>query len=125
MLQHSLEQVNVQLRKRKQRQLRLLLRAFLPTNKKHRVFQVDGESMLPIPDGAWIVCEYLEDWTRLKDGDRYVIVTEQDGVTFKIGYKRHPQEQKILLCSANPIYPPFEVDFEQVREVWKYRLCIS
>jgi transcriptional regulator with XRE-family HTH domain len=98
---------------------------FLPTNKKHRVFQVDGDSMLPIPDGAWIVCEYVEDWTRLKDGDRYVIVTEQDGVTFKIGYKRHPQEQKILLCSANPIYPPFEVDFEQVREVWKYRLCIS
>ncbi len=37
---------------------------FLPTNKKHRVFQVDGDSMLPIPDGAWIVCEYLEDWTR-------------------------------------------------------------
>jgi transcriptional regulator with XRE-family HTH domain len=70
---------------------------FLPTNKKHRVFQVDGDSMLPIPDGAWIVCEYVEDWTRLKDGDRYVIVTEQDGVTFKIGYKRHPQEQKILL----------------------------
>jgi transcriptional regulator with XRE-family HTH domain len=98
---------------------------FLPTNKKHRVFQVDGDSMLPIPDGAWIVCEYLEDWTSLKDGDRYVIVTEQDGVTFKIGYKLHPQEQKILLCSANPIYPPFEVDFEQVREVWKYRLCIS
>jgi transcriptional regulator with XRE-family HTH domain len=97
---------------------------FLPTNKKHRVFQVDGDSMLPIPDGAWIVCEYVEDWTRLKDGERYVIVTEQDGVTFKIGYKRHPQQQ-ILLCSANPIYPPFEVDFEQVREVWKYRLCIS
>ena len=98
---------------------------FLPTNKKHRVFQVDGDSMLPIPDGAWIVCEYLEDWTSLKDGDRYVIVTEQDGVTFKIGYKRHQGQQKILLCSANPIYPPFEVDFEQVREVWKYRLCIS
>jgi len=97
---------------------------FLPSNKKHRVFQVDGDSMLPIPDGAWIVCEYVEDWTRLKDGERYVIVTEQDGVTFKIGYKRHPQQQ-ILLCSANPIYPPFEVDFEQVREVWKYRLCIS
>jgi len=97
---------------------------FLPSNKKYRVFQVDGDSMLPIADGAWIVCEYVEDWTRLKDGDRYVIVTEQDGVTFKIGYKRHPQQQ-ILLCSANPIYPPFEVDFEQVREVWKYRLCIS
>jgi transcriptional regulator with XRE-family HTH domain len=98
---------------------------FLPTNKKHRVFQVDGDSMLPIPDGAWIVCEYVEDWTRLKDGDRYVIVTEQDGVTFKLAYNRIQPDQKLLLCSANPIYPPFEVEVTQVREVWKYRLCIS
>jgi phage repressor protein C with HTH and peptisase S24 domain len=98
---------------------------FLPTNKKHRVFQVDGDSMLPIPDGAWIVCEYVEDWTRLKDGERYVIVTEQDGVTFKLAYNRIQPDQKLLLCSANPIYPPFEVEVMQVREVWKYRLCIS
>lgn len=98
---------------------------FLPTNKKHRVFQVDGDSMLPIPDSAWIVCEYVEDWTRLKDGERYVIVTEQDGVTFKLAYNRIKANQKLLLCSANPIYPPFEVEVTQVREVWKYRLCIS
>jgi transcriptional regulator with XRE-family HTH domain len=98
---------------------------FLPSNKKHRVFQVDGDSMLPIPDGAWIVCEYVEDWTRLKDGERYVIVTEQDGVTFKLAYNRIKANQKLLLCSANPIYSPFEVEVTQVREVWKYRLCIS
>ena len=98
---------------------------FLPTNKKHRVFQVDGDSMLPIPDGAWIVCEYVEDWTRLKDGERYVIVTEQDGVTFKLAYNRIQAEQKLLLCSANPIYAPFDVGVMQVREVWQYRLCIS
>ncbi len=81
--------------------------------------------MLPIPDGAWIVCEYLEDWTRLKDGERYVIVTEQDGVTFKLAYNRIQSNQNLLLCSANPIYPPFEVEVTQVREVWKYCLCIS
>jgi len=97
---------------------------FLPTDKKHRVFQVDGDSMLPIPDGAWIVCEYVDDWMAIKDGERYVIVTEQDGVTFKIAYNRIKAEQKLLLCSANPIYVPFEVDIEQVREVWKYRLSI-
>lgn len=97
---------------------------FLPMDKKHRVFQVDGDSMLPIPDGAWIVCEYMEDWTAIKDGERYVIVTEQDGVTFKIVYNRIREEQKLLLCSANPIYAPFEVEVEQVREVWKYRLAM-
>lgn len=98
---------------------------FLPMDKKHRVFQVDGDSMLPIPDGAWIVCEYMEDWTAIKDGERYVIVTEQDGVTFKIAYNRIKDEQKLLLCSANPIYVPFEVEAEQIREVWKYRLAMS
>ncbi len=98
---------------------------FLPRDKKHRVFQVDGDSMLPVPDGAWIVCEYLEDWTAIKDGERYVIVTEQDGVTFKIVYNKIMEEQKLLLCSANPIYAPFEVEAVQIREVWKYRLAMS
>lgn len=98
---------------------------FLPMDKKHRVFQVDGDSMLPIPDGAWIVCEYVDDWTVIKDGERYVVVTEQDGVTFKIAYNRIKEDQKLLLCSANPIYAPFEVEVEQVREVWKYRLAIN
>lgn len=98
---------------------------FLPMDKKHRVFQVDGDSMLPIPDGAWIVCEYMDDWTAIKDGERYVIVTEQDGVTFKIAYNRLKTEQKLLLCSANPIYPPFEVEAGQIREIWKYRLAMS
>lgn len=97
---------------------------FLPMDKKHRVFQVDGDSMLPIPDGAWIVCEYMDDWTVIKDGERYVVVTEQDGVTFKIAYNRIKIEQKLLLCSANPIYVPFEVEIEQVREVWRYRLAM-
>ncbi|MBN7812141.1 helix-turn-helix domain-containing protein [Algoriphagus sp. H41] len=98
---------------------------FLPGDRKHRVFQVDGDSMLPIADGAWIVCEYMEDWTQMRDGERYVVVTEQEGVTFKIAYNRISASQKLLLCSANPIYAPFEVGVEQIREVWKYRLAMS
>ena len=97
---------------------------FLPTDKKHRVFQVDGDSMLPIPDGAWIVCEYVDDWMAIKDGDRYVIVTEQDGVTFKIAYNQIKEKERLLLCSSNPIYKPFYVNISEVRELWKYRLVI-
>ncbi len=97
---------------------------FLPTDKKHRVFQVDGDSMLPIPEGAWIVCEYVDDWTRVKDGEKYVVVTEQDGVTFKIVYNQIKEKENLLLCSANPIYRPFEVSINDVREIWKYRLMM-
>ena len=82
---------------------------FLPQDKKYRVFQVDGDSMEPIPDGAWIICEYIDDWTGIRDGDKYVIVTEQDGVTFKLTYNQLSNKKQLLLCSSNPLYPPFEV----------------
>jgi transcriptional regulator with XRE-family HTH domain len=97
---------------------------FLPVDKKHRVFQVDGDSMLPIPNGAWIVCEYVDDWTGVKDGEKYVVVTEQDGVTFKTLYNQISERGQILLCSSNPIYKPFEVKIEEVKEMWRYRLMI-
>ncbi len=97
---------------------------FLPADKKHRVFQVDGDSMEPIPDGAWIVCSYLEDWTGIRDGEKYVIVTGQDGVTFKLAYNLIAEERKLLLCSSNPAYRPFEVPVEDIREVWVYRMMM-
>ncbi|RZS98576.1 XRE family transcriptional regulator [Cecembia calidifontis] len=97
---------------------------FLPQDKKHRVFQVDGDSMLPIPEGAWLVCEYVDDWFSIKDGGKYVIVTEQDGVTFKIAYNQIKDQERLLLCSSNPIYKPFYVNISDVREVWRYRLMM-
>ncbi|GAB3016486.1 hypothetical protein GCM10027284_39440 [Cyclobacterium sediminis] len=97
---------------------------FLPQDKKYRVFQVDGDSMEPIPDGAWIICEYIDDWTAIRDGEKYVIVTEQDGVTFKLTYNQLSKKKQLLLCSSNPLYPPFEVKAETVREVWKYRMMM-
>ncbi|PSL03840.1 XRE family transcriptional regulator [Cecembia rubra] len=97
---------------------------FLPQDKKHRVFQVDGDSMLPVPEGAWLVCEYVDDWFSIKDGEKYVIVTEQDGVTFKIAYNQIREKERILLCSSNPIYKPFYVLIADVREVWRYRLMM-
>lgn len=97
---------------------------FLPQDKKYRVFQVDGDSMEPIPDGAWIICEYIDDWTAIRDGEKYVIVTEQDGVTFKLTYNQLNNKKQLLLCSSNPLYPPFEVKAEAVREVWKYRMMM-
>ena len=97
---------------------------FLPQDKKYRVFQVDGDSMLPIPEGAWIVCEYVDDWMAIKDGGKYVIVTDSDGITFKIAYNQIRNSGKLLLCSSNPLYRPFEVDIKSVREVWIFRLMM-
>lgn len=97
---------------------------FLPQDKKYRVFQVDGDSMEPIPDGSWIVCEYMDDWTNIRDGEKYVVVTAQDGVTFKLAYNQLKEKRQLLLCSSNPLYKPFEVAADAVREVWKFRMMM-
>ena len=97
---------------------------FLSDDKKHRVFEVDGDSMEPIPDGAWIICEYVDDWTIIRDGEKYVVVTTHDGVTFKLVYKLQEEGNKLLLCSSNPVYKPFSVEMESIKEVWKYRMML-
>lgn len=97
---------------------------FLSEDKKYRVFQVDGDSMDPIPDAAWIICEYVDDWTVIRDGEKYVVVTAQDGVTFKLAYMLQGEGNRLLLCSTNPVYKPFSVEMESIKEVWKYRMMM-
>lgn len=98
---------------------------FLDRNKKYRVFQVDGDSMLPIRDKSWVVGEYLDDWTGLKDGQSYIILTDTEGVVFKIAYNKIKTEGKLLLVSQNSLYKPFEVAVADVKEVWKYVMVMN
>ncbi len=93
---------------------------FLDSSKKYRVFQVDGDSMLPITDKSWIVGEYMDDWRDLKDGTQYIVLTENEGIVFKTVYNKISSDGKLLLVSQNPLYPPFEVEIAEVKEVWKY-----
>ncbi len=98
---------------------------FLNPGRKYRVFQIDGDSMLPIPERSYVTCEYIDDWFQIRDGEKYVVVTERDGVVFKFVYNHIKENGKLLLCSSNPLYKPFEVEVTDVREVWAYRLTIS
>ncbi len=98
---------------------------FLNPGRKYRVFQIDGDSMPPIPDRSYVTCEYIDDWFQIRDGEKYVVVTESEGVVFKFVYNHIKDNGKLLLCSSNPVYKPFEVEVTEVKEVWAYRLTIS
>ena len=98
---------------------------FLPKDKKHRAFQISGDSMLPIRDRSWIACHYIDDWNDIKNGQGYVIVTKEDGVVFKRAYNRIKQSGTLLLVSLNPLYQPYEVQIKDVIEVWKFALKFS
>jgi len=98
---------------------------FLSEEKKYRTFQLQGDSMLPIPEKAWVTGEYVMDWKSLKTGEACVVLTLDDGIVFKILENRIEQEGKLILYSLNPIYEPYEIQVNQVREIWKFVHFIS
>ncbi len=93
---------------------------FLPNYRKLRAFQVVGDSMLPVPEGAWIIGEYQEDFTTIKNGELYVIVTREEGVVFKKVENLIPERGNIRLISLNPLYKPYEIPAVEVMEIWKF-----
>jgi hypothetical protein len=93
---------------------------FLSPDRKYRTFQIDGDSMLPIPDKSYITAEYLTNWHDLKDGHAFIILTMDEGIVFKIAYNQIRSKKKLLLRSLNHAYKPYEINIADVKEIWKF-----
>ena len=96
----------------------------LPSNRTYRIFQIEGESMLPIPSKAYVICEYVQDWTNLKSDDRYVFLTKDDGIVFK-RVRTIPESREYEMISDNADFKPYTIKQSQVLEVWKARGVMS
>jgi transcriptional regulator with XRE-family HTH domain len=92
---------------------------FLAKGKTYRCFQIKGESMLPIREGSWITASYIQNWQEIKDGKSCIIVTVDDGIVFKVIYNRVKDDRKLLLVSTNPVFKPYELDVNQILEIWE------
>lgn len=93
-------------------------------DRSYRLFQIEGDSMLPIQDGSYVVCEYVEDWRYIKDGECYVIITKSDGIVYKRAFKEANQH-RLLLRSDNIIFDPYHLELSDVVEVWKSLAFLS
>jgi len=91
--------------------------AELTKERTYRAFQINGNSMEPIPSGSYIICEYLQNWNEIKEGKTYVLVTHDDGVVYKRLYSS--DKEAVLLKSDNPEYDPYTVSVHAISEVWK------
>ena len=98
---------------------------FLATDRKYRTFQISGDSMLPIPDKSYVTAEFVDNWLNVKDGNAYIVLTQDDGVVFKVVYNQQRSKKKFLLKSLNTSYEPYEVNQSEVREIWKFINYIS
>ena len=107
------------------KKLPVLQLPFLSKEKKYRVFQITGDSMMPIPDKSYIVGEYVQDLNEIKDGAACIIVTLDDGVVFKMVSNQLKKNKTLLLSSLNPLYEPYEIVANKVKEIWKFVHYIS
>lgn len=89
----------------------------LSRGKTYRVFQLKGDSMLPVQEGSYVFCEFVESIVDVKDGETYVMITKDEGLVYKRLYGK--SNNQLLLKSDNPVYEPYEVDALAVLEIWK------
>ena len=93
---------------------------FLSKQKKYRSFQISGDSMLPIPDGSYVTGEFIQDWSHLRNHHAYIILTKEDGIVFKVVENLIATHGKLMLHSLNPLYIPYEIKIDEVKEIWKF-----
>lgn len=89
---------------------------------KHRTFPIKGDSMPPLETGDYVVGKYTEALSQVKDGNTYVLLTKEDGLVYKRVYK---ENNSLLLVSDNKSYQPYEVQGNDVLEIWEYVCTIK
>lgn len=100
---------------------------YLPifTNGTYRAFEIKGDSMLPLPSGSIIIGQYVENWKNLKDDRTYVLVTNTEGIVYKRVYSSIKENETLRLVSDNKVYEPYEVNINEINEIWEAKAYIS
>lgn len=100
---------------------------YLPMFKQgtYRAFEIKGDSMLPLQSGTIIIGEYVENWGDVKPAETAVVISKNDGVVYKRIGSKFKENKKLKLVSDNPVYEPYEINGEDILEIWKAKAYIS
>ncbi|MBX2816591.1 MAG: LexA family transcriptional regulator [Saprospiraceae bacterium] len=92
---------------------------YIPGTK--RIFQINGDSMLPIPSQSYILSVRSDLHDLIRDYP-YIVITDHD-ILFK---RISPNSEGTLhLVSDNPLYPTQSIHLNEVRQMWKAIKVIS
>ncbi len=92
---------------------------------QYRAFEIVGDSMLPTPSGSIIVGEKVEDINDVKNNFTYIVVSRNEGIVYKRVMKNNRSKNKYTLVSDNPTYQPYQVNGEDILEVWKAAMILG
>ena len=87
-------------------------------NATYRGFQVEGDSMLPnLRPGEWVLAKAVESIDDVSPNKMYVVVLQDAVLVKKI--EKWPNSSKISLISLNETYPPYEIEPQEIQELWE------
>jgi transcriptional regulator with XRE-family HTH domain len=90
-----------------------------------RIFQIEGDSMLPVQPGSYIIGEFVEDWRSIKNNLSYILLTLNDGIVYKRVENELAQNNRLLLKSDNRDYKPYYLEGDQILELWLAKGVLS
>jgi transcriptional regulator with XRE-family HTH domain len=91
----------------------------------YRAFEIMGDSMLPTPSGSIIVGEKVENLEEVKNNFTYIVVSKSEGIVYKRIDKNNRIKNKLTLVSDNPAYQPYQINSDDVVELWQASVVIS
>jgi transcriptional regulator with XRE-family HTH domain len=91
----------------------------------YRAFEIIGDSMLPTPSGSIIVGEKVDSMEDIKNNMAYIVVSRNEGIVYKRVVKNNKAKNKLTLVSDNPQYQPYQVNADDVVELWMAQSVIS
>ena len=91
----------------------------------YRAFEIIGDSMMPTPSGSIIVGEKIDNTEDVKNDQAYIVVSRNEGIVYKRVVKNNRAKNKLTLVSDNPQYQPYQVNTEDVVELWQAQMVIS
>ncbi len=91
----------------------------------YRAFEIIGDSMLPTPSGSIIVGEKVNNMDDIKSNLAYIVISRNEGIVYKRIVKSNKAKNKVSLVSDNPTYQPYQVNTEDIIELWQAQVVIG
>ncbi len=91
----------------------------------YRAFEIIGDSMLPTPSGSIIVGEKVDNMEDIKSNLAYIVISRNEGIVYKRIVKNNKAKNKVSLVSDNPTYQPYQVNTEDIIELWQAQVVIG
>ena len=88
----------------------------------YRAFEISGDSMLPLKEGTIVIGRYVEHPDDIVHGKAYILVTAREGIVYKRIFR---DGSRITLVSDNKVYDPYDMDPDEILEIWEASAYIS